>query len=232
MPYSNSNYLIADYTLSKPMEVGKTYTVTVKGNVENSNGGLAILRDNGRYFITSNADKISDELYKVTFEANKDTFITDNIRLYNHPIDTRVRSNIEWVKLEEGNMPTDWTPAPEDTQKAAQVYTDEMLEPITSTQIQQSSDIKQLKDGFTLKADKKDITTLYDDSIAPLERQVNNNSSELKIQSDKIDSKVSNEQYTADVDDIISKLNSAESQRIQLSNQIADKVSLIEYKMV
>lgn len=129
-------------------------------------------------------------------------------------------------------MPTDWTPAPEDTQKAAQVYTDEMLEPITSTQIQQSSDIKQLKDGFTLKADKKDITTLYDDSIAPLERQVNNNSSELKIQSDKIDSKVSNEQYTADVDDIISKLNSAESQRIQLSNQIADKVSLIEYKMV
>lgn len=230
VPYSNSNYLIADYTLSKPMEVGKTYTVTVKGNVENSNGGLAILRDNGRYFITSNADKISDELYKVTFEANKDTFITDNIRLYNYPIDTRVRSNIEWVKLEEGNMPTDWTPAPEDTQKAAQAYTDEMLEPITSTQIQQSSDIKQLKDGFTLKADKKDITTLYDDSIAPLERQVNNNSSELKIQSDKIDSKVSNEQYTADVDDIISKLNSAESQRIQLSNQIADKVSLIEYK--
>lgn len=230
VPYSNSNYLIADYTLSKPMEVGKTYTVTVKGDVENSNGGLAILRDNGRYFITSNADKISDELYKVTFEANKDTFITDNIRLYNYPIDTRVRSNIEWVKLEEGNMPTDWTPAPEDTQKAAQVYTDEMLEPITSTQIQQSSDIKQLKDGFTLKADKKDITTLYDDSIAPLERQVNNNSSELKIQSDKIDSKVSNEQYTADVDDIISKLNSAESQRIQLSNQIADKVSLIEYK--
>ncbi|MEK4918845.1 phage tail spike protein [Staphylococcus sp. FSL W8-1270] len=230
VPYSNSNYLIADYTLSKPMEVGKTYTVTVKGKVENSNGGLAILRDNGRYFITSNADKISDELYKVTFEANKDTFITDNIRLYNYPIDTRVRSNIEWVKLEEGNIPTDWTPAPEDIQKAAQVYTDEMLEPITSTQIQQSSDIKQLKDGFTLKADKKDITTLYDDSIAPLERQVNNNSSELKIQSDKIDSKVSNEQYTADVDAIISKLNSAESQRIQLSNQIADKVSLIEYK--
>ena len=32
------------------------------------------------------------------------------------------------------------------------------------------------------------------------------------------------------MDDIISKLNSAESQRIQLSNQIADKVSLIEYK--
>ena len=71
VPYSNSSYLIADYTLSKPFEVGKTYTFTVKGNVENSDGGLAILRDNGRYFITSNADKISDELYKVTIEAKR-----------------------------------------------------------------------------------------------------------------------------------------------------------------
>lgn len=231
VPYSNSNYLIADYTLSKPMEVGKTYTVTVKGKVENSNGGLAILRNFGSNFMgSSNVDMISDDLYQVTVEATNDTFNTDNIRLYNYPRDTRISADIEWIKLEEGNIPTDWTPAPEDTQKAAQAYTDEMLEPITSTQIQQSSDIKQLKDGFTLKADKKDITTLYDDSIAPLERQVNNNSSELKIQSDKIDSKVSNEQYTADVNDIISKLNSAESQRIQLSNQIADKVSLIEYK--
>lgn len=231
VPYSNSNYLIADYTLSKPMEVGKTYTVTVKGKVENSNGGLAILRNFGSNFMgSSNVDVISDDLYQVTVEATNDTFNTDNIRLYNYPRDTRISADIEWIKLEEGNIPTDWTPAPEDTQKAAQAYTDEMLEPITSTQIQQSSDIKQLKDGFTLKADKKDITTLYDDSIAPLERQVNNNSSELKIQSDKIDSKVSNEQYTADVNDIISKLNSAESQRIQLSNQIADKVSLIEYK--
>ncbi|MCH4426169.1 phage tail spike protein [Staphylococcus haemolyticus] len=231
VPYSNSNYLIADYTLSKPMEVGKIYTVTVKGKVENSNGGLAILRNFGSNFMgSSNVDVISDDLYQVTVEATNDTFNTDNIRLYNYPRDTRISADIEWIKLEEGNIPTDWTPAPEDTQKAAQAYTDEMLEPITSTQIQQSSDIKQLKDGFTLKADKKDITTLYDDSIAPLERQVNNNSSELKIQSDKIDSKVSNEQYTADVNDIISKLNSAESQRIQLSNQIADKVSLIEYK--
>lgn len=231
VPYSNSNYLIADYTLSKPMEVGKIYTVTVKGKVENSNGGLAILRNFGSNFMgSSNVDVISDDLYQVTVEATNDTFNTDNIRLYNYPRDTRISADIEWIKLEEGNIPTDWTPAPEDTQKAAQAYTDEMLEPITSTQIQQSSDIKQLKDGFTLKANKKDITTLYDDSIAPLERQVNNNSSELKIQSDKIDSKVSNEQYTADVNDIISKLNSAESQRIQLSNQIADKVSLIEYK--
>lgn len=114
VPYQNSNYLIADYTLSRPMEIGKTYTITVKGNIENSNGGLAILRDNGKYFISSNVDKVADDLYQVTFEADNDTFNTDNIRLYNYPRDTRVSANIEWIKLEEGNKGTDWTPAPED----------------------------------------------------------------------------------------------------------------------
>ena len=231
VPYSNSNYLIADYTLSKPMEVGKTYTVTVKGKVENSNGGLAILRNFGSNFMgSSNVDVISDDLYQVTVEATNDTFNTDNIRLYNYPRDTRISADIEWVKLEEGNIPTDWTPAPEDTQKAAQAYTDKMLEPITSTQIQQSSDIKQLKDGFTLKADKKDITTLYDDSIAPLERQVNNNSSELKIQSDKIDSKVSKQDYTTDQNNIVQRLNNADSERKQLSNEITDKVTITKFE--
>lgn len=114
VPYNNSNYLIADYTLSKPMEVGKTYTITVKGNVENTDGGLAILRDNGRYFMSSNVDKVADDLYQVTFEATNDTFVTNSIRLYNYPSASRVSANIEWIKLEEGKIGTDWTPAPED----------------------------------------------------------------------------------------------------------------------
>src|SRR5699024_5568455 len=61
--YSNSDYLIAEYTLSKPMELGKTYTITVKGNIENEDGGLAILCDEGRYFISKSVDKISGNIY-------------------------------------------------------------------------------------------------------------------------------------------------------------------------
>ncbi|KXA42102.1 hypothetical protein HMPREF2713_08855 [Staphylococcus sp. HMSC059E03] len=121
-------------------------------------------------------------------------------------------------QLEQGNIATAYQKAPEDTENL-----------ITTAQTRFNSDIKQLKDSITLKADKTEIKTMYDNNIKPLERQVNDNSAELEIQSDKINSKVSNEQYTADVDDIISKLNSAESQRIQLSNQIADKVSISEY---
>lgn len=123
VPYNNSDYLIADYTLSKPMEVGKTYTITVKGSVENTGGGLAILRDNGRYFIGENVDKISDDLYRLTFKAYKDTYITDNIRLYNYPRDTRISAEIEWIKLEEGNKGTPYTLAPEDVQEHGNILT-------------------------------------------------------------------------------------------------------------
>ena len=57
-----------------------------------------------------------------------DTYITDNVRLYNYPSSTRVKSNIEWVKLEEGNIPTDWTPAPEDLQNAIEVKSTEIAQ--------------------------------------------------------------------------------------------------------
>ncbi|MGN5882753.1 phage tail spike protein [Staphylococcus simulans] len=121
-------------------------------------------------------------------------------------------------QLEQGNIPTAYNKAPEDTEEL-----------ITTVKTSLNSDIKQLKDSVTLKADKSEVTTLYDDSIRPLERRVNDNSAELKIQSDRIDSKVSNEQYTADVNNVISKLNTAESQRTQLSNEINDRVTINEF---
>lgn len=117
VPYSNSNYLIADYTLSKPMEVGKTYTITIKGNVENTDGGLAVLRNKGKNFINRNIDKVSENVYRYTFTAINDTWLTDNIRLYNYPRSSRVNADIEWIKLEEGIKGTDHSLAPEDVKE-------------------------------------------------------------------------------------------------------------------
>ncbi|MDU7035986.1 MAG: phage tail spike protein, partial [Staphylococcus simulans] len=117
----------------------------------------------------------------------------------------------------------------EETQKAAQTYTNEMLEPITSTQTKQSTDIKQLQDGITLKADKTEITTMYDNNIKPLETKVNDNTAQLKVQADQISSKVASSTYTADVNNIITRLNTADTQRTQLSNAINDRVTIKEY---
>ncbi|UXV35978.1 hypothetical protein MUA90_05785 [Staphylococcus sp. IVB6181] len=111
----------------------------------------------------------------------------------------------------------------------AQQDIDGKLLPIKSTQTTQSTDIKQLQDNILLKADKSEVTTLYDNNIKPLETKVNDNTAQLQIQSDKIDSKVSNTQYTADVDNIVTRLNTADTQRTQLSNAINDRVTLTQF---
>ena len=65
------------------------------------------------------------------------------------------------IKLEKGTIATDYTVAPEDTE-----------ETITTVQTRFNNDIKQLQDGITLKADKTELTTMYDTNIKPLETQV------------------------------------------------------------
>ncbi|WP_412519771.1 phage tail spike protein [Staphylococcus simulans] len=115
------------------------------------------------------------------------------------------------------------------TKAAALAYTDEKLEPITSTQTKQSTDIKQLQDGITLKADKTELTTMYDTNIKPLQTQVNEQKAQLDILPAQINSKVSQSTYDAGVNNIVSRLNSADTQRQQLSNAINDRVTIKEY---
>lgn len=117
----------------------------------------------------------------------------------------------------------------EETQKAAQAYTDENLEPITTTQTQQSSDIKQLKDVITLKADKTELTTMYDTNIKSLQTQINEQKAQLDVLPEQISSKVSQTSYDADQNNIVTHLNSADTQRQQLSNAINDRVTIKEY---
>ncbi|WP_180553596.1 phage tail spike protein [Staphylococcus haemolyticus] len=298
--YQNSSYRIAEYTLSRPMEVGKTYTITVKGNVENTNGGLAILCDRGRYFISRNADKTSDNIYRVTFEAVNDRYITDNIRLYNFPNSTSISADIEWIKLEEGNKGTDWTPAPEDieraisnsneeAQKAAQAYADaqdnlqlinakayadgivsdeeqraiadaiakrdeakkyaeqkaqeaqeaanqntsNVIKPITTRVTKNETNISELDKQISLMAKSDDVAQKLrdvDGRLTPLETTVESNKATLDILPTQIDSKVSKQDYTLDKNNIVQRLDNADSQRQQLSNEITDKVTLTKFE--
>ncbi|WP_394868206.1 phage tail spike protein [Staphylococcus borealis] len=298
--YQNSNYLIAEYTLSKPMEVGKTYTITVKGNVENTDGGLAILCDKGRYFISRNTDKISENIYRVTFEAVNDRYITDNIRLYNFPNSTSISADIEWIKLEEGNKGTDWTPAPEDLQRQIQqsqkdaeesakayanaqdelkqtetkAYADGIvtkeeqrsiadaiakrdeakryaeqkaqeaqnaanqntlnaIKPITTRVTTNETKISELDKQISLMAKSDDVAQKLrdvDGRLTPLETTVESNKATLDILPTQIDSKVSKQDYTLDKDEIVTRLDNADSQRQQLSNEITDKVTITKFE--
>lgn len=129
------------------------------------------------------------------------------------------------LKLEKGTIATDYTQAPEDIEE----FTNNQLKPLKTTQIKQSTDIKQMQDNITLKADKTELTTMYDTNIKPLQAQVNEQKSQLDILPAQINSKVSQSTYDAGVNNIVSRLNSADTQRQQLSNAINDRVTINEY---
>ncbi|UXR75594.1 MULTISPECIES: phage tail spike protein [unclassified Staphylococcus] len=207
---------------------GETYTLTVYANVPTPLSWRNFMNAN---VLTSSNTPIVNQYHNnsVTFTATDPTII---VRGYvaDAPIGTLIK--IDWFKLEKGNKATDWTPAPEDIQAniaKAQSYTDENLKPITTTQTQQSSDIKQLKDVIALKADKTEVTTLYDTSIKPLQTQVNEQKAQLDVLPAQINSKVSQTSYDADQNNIVTRLNSADTQRQQLSNAINDRVTIKEY---
>lgn len=72
--------------------------------------------------------------------------------------------NIAYLKLEEGNKPTDWTPAPEDIEQTAKSYTDQKADEITQVVSKKVgadeiiSKINQTAESITIDASKLNLT--------------------------------------------------------------------------
>lgn len=148
------------------------------------------------------------------------------------------------MKVEKGTMATDWSPAPEDieraiskaseeTQALAKSYTESALKPITTRIIANETNISELDDQISLMAKSDDVAQKLrdvDGRLTPLETDVKNNKATLDILPTRIDSKVSKQDYTLDKNDIVQRLDNADSERKQLSNEITDKVTLTQFE--
>nr|WP_241958579.1 phage tail spike protein [Staphylococcus haemolyticus] len=120
----------------------------------------------------------------------------------------------------------------QDAQNAANQNTQEVIKPITTRVTSTESDVKILKGQIGLMAKSDDVTQQLknvDGRLTPLETTVRSNKATLDLLPDQINSKVSNQDYTTDQNNLITRLNNADSERKQLSNSISDKVSLTEY---
>lgn len=143
------------------------------------------------------------------------------------------------MKVEKGTMATDWSPAPEDieraiskaseeTQALAKSYTESALKPITTRIIANETNISELDDQISLMAKSDDVAQKLrdvDGRLTPLETDVKNNKATLDILPTQIESKVSKQDYTTDQNNIVQRLDNADSARVQLANQISDKVT-------
>ena len=115
---TTANYLVDKYYLSVNPIVGKTYTFTLWGQLASSKTEFGIWNSGGDVNLAL-LKKVADGKYQATFDwvntAGGKTATGKHIELYALLNTQSGTSIVNRVKLEEGNVGTDWSPAPEDT---------------------------------------------------------------------------------------------------------------------
>ncbi|GAB0265031.1 phage tail spike protein [Staphylococcus pseudintermedius] len=144
-------------------------------------------------------------------------FYTDDGTL-KYPISSNL-VEITKFKLERGTKATPYTESLNDR-----------LEPIKIRTTNAENSIKVMQDSLLLTATKTDVQRTLDEQLNPLKNEVNEQKAQLQIMSNSIDSKVSQSEYTSNLQGVVERLDNAETHRQQLSNQIADRVTRSEYE--
>ena len=110
---TNSNYCIATYRLTEVLNEGDLLTMTIKGQLGVGKTAFALYDQFGNVEQTSLFNK-GNGIYQNTFNFKNGIGDKRVLTIWVYPSNIVVDSTIEWIKLERGNKPTDWSPAPED----------------------------------------------------------------------------------------------------------------------
>ncbi|MGW9934386.1 phage tail spike protein [Staphylococcus hominis] len=226
----------------------ETYTISFKVKP------IADNTENSIYTPVKEIDTNNNEKYisYQSFDFNKEetfsfnvTTTTEKIRITFLVMNSTYPSfYITDMKVEKGTMATDWSPAPEDieraiskaseeTQALAKSYTESALKPITTRIIANETNISELDNQISLMAKSDDVEQKLrdvDGRLTPLETTVKSNKATLDILPTQIESKVSKQDYTTDQNNIVQRLDNANSERKQLSNEITDKVTITKFE--
>lgn len=232
-----------DYIILASVEKAGTYSLGFEPHFTEN-----IPSEFGLYY-GGNIDTLANDKPRIThtFEVGEDR-IGKDIRLFfggTYLTHKNLVNNgyVGKVKLEYGNVATDWTPAPEDikdeilsskkeAEEAANQNVINKLKPITTRVTTNETNISELDEQISLMAKSDDVAQKLrdvDGRLTPLETTVESNKATLDILPTQIESKVSKQDYTLDKDNIVQRLDNADSERKQLSNEITDKVSVTEY---
>ena len=125
---TNNSYIITAYDITTELKEGETVTVTLKGQLGAGKLCFGLYNSGGEVSLSELENK-GNGIYQKTFKwkVKLGVHTASNKKLYIFTIYSNiiVDSTIEWIKLERGNKPTDWSPAPEDIEnKVADIQTD------------------------------------------------------------------------------------------------------------
>ncbi len=237
--YYATNLYTADY-LKTILIPGETYTYSYEMEIIGlSEKEAPYSKKHGIIFYSNTMDKdrifsykdversVGNKIkYTYTFVAPEITdhrfvayagFYTDDGTL-KYPISSNL-VEITKFKLERGTKSTPYTESLNDR-----------LEPIKIRTTNAENSIKVMQDSLLLTATKTDVQRTLDEQLKPLKNEVNEQKAQLQVMSDSIDSKVSQSEYTSNLQGVVERLDNAETHRQQLSNQIADRVTRSEYE--
>ncbi len=121
-PWANANYGLRSFPFGDAIPAaGEIYTVTMKYTVGADRDKLAVYSSGGYrhlvvfYETDKNELGIASKTFTMSYaDGRTPAEGFDYLSVYQFPSDGTSESTIEWIKLERGNKPTDWTPAPED----------------------------------------------------------------------------------------------------------------------
>lgn len=124
-------------------------------------------------------------------------------------------------KVEFGSKATPYSIAPEDIDKS--------INDITVRVETVEGGLTATNKKFETVYSKTETEQLLNSNLQPIKADVNSTKSSITQLDKEVKSKVSQTIYTTDQANVVKRLNSADSERQQLSNQIADRVTLTEY---
>ena len=104
-PVSNSNYAILGRVLKENLEIGETYTATLKGTKPSIQTFAAYSGGTAKFGDFKPVEGLTD-VWSVTFTVSQLSNSPANFTLYQQPAATVGTVNIEWVKVEKGDTRT------------------------------------------------------------------------------------------------------------------------------
>ncbi|UXS37889.1 carbohydrate binding domain-containing protein [Staphylococcus delphini] len=253
--WTNTNNITAITKQNVRLEAGKSYTFSFYAkSSEPLNLKSVYLNGKNNGFLSSTKITNNWERYHFTFIPTK---TTESVTPHFYPEILKSDGSYKTfyvtdVQLESGNQLSDVNPSPEDIKRAikssegavkdyaetqkqlaineANDKAQKALEPIKIRTAQAENSIRALEDALVLKATKTEVERTLNDSLKPVQTKVDEQQARLQIMSDSINSKVSQSDYTIDKNNIVERLDNSDSERKQLSNQIADRVTRSEYE--
>ena len=114
---TNNYYNLATYQITEALRDGDVVTLTIKGHLGARKTAFAAYNSGDVVEISQLLNK-ENSIYQNTFvwRTRNQNSVADNktLWIWTYNSDVIAESTIEWIKLERGNIPTDWSPAPED----------------------------------------------------------------------------------------------------------------------